>query len=372
MKKQLLVILLLVTLIITGCQSEPEVVETIEQKTAVEVAPLEIGKLYEDIILTGKIQPINTVTLLPQIAGMETVTGLNVKLGDYVEKETLLVKLDEENTKDSIESLRLSYTSALRNYQSTYEAIANAKINFERTKELYEAGAASKQAYEAAELQASDAQLNVLKSQVDQAKFAYDNAKTSLENTEILAPIAGIVSDINFTDSGLATTQSTITITDISILKIEVDITERLINEIAQGDAVRVQMPMVSDDTYIDGTITSLNVVPDMRTGLYKAVIEMPNEESTYKPGMVAKIHISLGDNIESYIVNQDAVLSDDSGSYIYQLNGEKVTKVYVTTGESNGEVIEITGEINDNFSTIIKGQEFLNDGDEVIVLRGQ
>lgn len=367
------VILLVLVAALSGCSGQEAVVEAVETAgTAVEVVRTEPGSLSQEAKLAGKLLPHNTVVIVPEVMGIESVHSIEVSLGQEVQAGDTLVILDDSNVNDQVEQARIAYETSLSNYQQMKDSYDSALKNYERTLELYEVGAVSQQQLEAAEMQASKSQLRMIESQLEQSELAYKTAKKQMDNTMITTPISGIVSELNVSEDGYVTSQSTVVISDISKLKLEVDLTENVINDVSVGTNVEVEVPSASDLAF-DGEITYLNVIPDARTGLYKAVIEVENPSYDIKPGMVANVTIYMDPEGAYYIIPTDCLLSDDGGDYVYTVNeANKATKRYVEVGVDNGEITEIISGLTTDDRVIYRGQEFLSEDEDVNVVRGE
>ena len=124
----------------------------IEQEISapVRVTAPRSGALAQEITITGYVESETMVTVLPKISG--TLTSLPVGIGDSVSKGDIIGTIDSE-----------SYKLNLRQAEAAYLA---AKSTYERTEQLYEAQATSKQNY-------------------DQAKSQYDAAKSQYELAQL-------------------------------------------------------------------------------------------------------------------------------------------------------------------------------------------
>lgn len=372
MKKIKIALMIVTILALVGCGNANEVIEVEEVSTIVpvEVEMPQKGSVSNDTIIVGKLEANDVALVSPKILGTEEVLKVNYQVGDEVKEGDILVVLDSEATKDQIESARLAYLTTKSNYETLVESIETAKANLERTKELYESGVATKQQLEAAELQASDAQLKPIQSQIRQSLFAYENAKKGLENAVILSPIDGVVSSMNFKENNLATTQSTITITDITSLDINLYVTENIINKVTTDSKILVEIESAGNEL-IESKIKYVNSVADERTGLYNVKISVDNNDGIYKSGMFARVFITLNSSEFALLVPVDAVLNDVNGNYVYVAKDEKVIRKNVEIGLDNGEVVEILNGLSLEDLIIVKGQNYINESSEIRVVGG-
>ena len=94
------------------------------------------------VTATGTIEPVETVEVGTQVSGK--VEKIYVDFNDVVKKGQLMAELDKQTLNQSLSRAKASLTSA--ESQLNY-----AKLTYERTKQLYEANAATLAAYQEAQ-----------------------------------------------------------------------------------------------------------------------------------------------------------------------------------------------------------------------------
>lgn len=204
--------------IFTGCgKGSGNTAEAKEENyIPVKVEKIKRDKLYNSVVVTGKIVADKDTVVLPKVPGK--VESVSVKVGDTVNTGKTLFTLDKtdlqnrveqakagldtasvgveqaqiginssnkgiETAKAGLESAKSAYDTAKASYELNYEKIQNAKTNFERIKVLYEQGIVSKAEYDQAQLAASDSSIEVFKAQLSQAQAGYNQAQKSFEQT---------------------------------------------------------------------------------------------------------------------------------------------------------------------------------------------
>lgn len=367
--RKLTLIALIGILLLTfmGCEAEVAT-EKVATVTSVEVQnPIE-GSLTNETIIVGKLQASNSAMAVASVMGAEEIVAVNYEVGDYVEKGDIIVVLDTESSEDQVENARLSYMTARRNYEAVKESLASAQTNLERTQQLFDSGVVSQQQLDGAKLQASTGQLKTVESQMLQAKFAYENAQESVDQTVVEAPIGGIISSLNFEESNMATSQNSLVVTDLKTLKIDLEVTEDVINRLTPDSKALVTFETVEFDKTAE--IVFVNPVADQRTGLYKVSLSVDNAEMTLKPGMFARVKFSF-ENAQFFIIPIDAVLSDDGQAFVYVVLDNKPMKQIVELGEDDGEVVEILSGITIENLVIVKGQNYISEETDIQVVTG-
>lgn len=366
-KLTLLALMGLLLLTFIGCEAQVEN-KPVDVNTSVEIQLPIDGSLTNETVIVGKLMASNSAVASASVMGAEEILAVNYKIGDFVEKGDIIVVLDTESTEDQVENARLSYMTARRNYEAVNESLVSAQNNLVRTQTLFDSGVVSRQQLDGAKLQASSGQLKTVESQMLQAKFVYENAQKSVDQTLVTAPIAGIISLLNFEVNNMATSQNSLMITDLKTLKIDLDVTEDVINKLKED--TRADLTFESNASMKQGHIEYVNPVADQRTGLYKISLSVDNNNMSLKSGMFARVKFSF-ENKKTYLISIDAVLRDNDGSYVYLAVENKPVKQYVELGEDDGEIIEILSGLTPDVHVIVKGQNYINEQTDIQVVTG-
>ncbi|WP_066506164.1 efflux RND transporter periplasmic adaptor subunit [Abyssisolibacter fermentans] len=374
MKKYVIVILtiLLTLTLITGCSSSKENGEQNQEEKyiPVEVSSCKQMTISNEITVNGKVYPDKDVMIIPKIVGK--VVKINVEVGQNVQKDDVLFTLDKSDIEKQVTQAKTSLDSAKVNYERTREQVKNAKVSFERTKQLYEEGAISKAQYEQAELAASDKNIEAVEASVNQAQVAYDQTVDALKNITVKAPISGTIASVNIDEGEYATTaQPAITIVDDSIVSVQVDITEDIVNQIYKDKEILVSINAAGLEN-IKGKIYAVSPSADARTQLYPVKILLNNEAGKIKAGMFAAVSLNIDIRENTLTVPSDAVIKEDNMDVVYTVSDNKAVRNEVELGLDNGIHVEILSGLKVGDKVIIKGQNFVQEGSVIKVVRGE
>ncbi|MGI6778400.1 MAG: efflux RND transporter periplasmic adaptor subunit [Acetivibrionales bacterium] len=374
MKKKLVILTILIFALAgfaIGCsQGSSEVSgEQEEEYIPVETEKVISMKLSELTTISGKVNPDKDVMVMPKIPGK--VALVNVSVGDAVKEGQLLFKLDEEDIQDSIKQAKAALDLASANYNSSKERIENARVTLERTKKLYEQGAASKSQLEQAELAASDSSLQLLEAQLNQAQIAYNQAIEALDNLSVTSPISGIVSAVNVEQGEMASNaQPAVSIVNVEKLYVSMNVTENMVAVLKQGQQVNVSIPALGEKALI-GRIESISPAADAITQLYRVKILIDNNVESVKPGMFARVEIESQVKEKVLAVQSHSVVLKNGSLVVYVVEDGRAVQKEVLTGLDTGTHVEITGGLEENETVIIKGQNYVKDGSKVKVVGG-
>ena len=236
------------------------------------------------VTATGTIQPVETVEVGTQVSGK--VEKIYVDFNDVVKKGDLLAELDKQTLNQSVSRAKASLTSA--ESQLNY-----SKLNYERTKQLYEANAATLAAYQDAQNSYTQAQMSK-----KNAQASYDQALVDLAYAEIYSPIDGIVLDraveVGQTVAASFSTPTLFTLAnDLTKMQVEADVDEADIGQVKVGQRVTFTVDAYMEDSF-EGTVSQIRMKPTTTSNVvtYTVIIDAPNPDQKLFPGMTASVTI--------------------------------------------------------------------------------
>ncbi len=418
-----MLITLALTLSLASCgKKEVEDIPLEPEPTAraIEVMPLSSESIASEYTYSGKVAPNETANVLSTVGGK--VAQANYDIGDKVAKGAVLFRMDTTDIENQINVLRASMTAveasiasaqtnlelvngatmqaqidaaktALENAKLNYD---NVKTNYENNKVLFEAGILSETemnqiqlSYDSAQVAYQQAEQNydLTANQIPaenqkKAEAAYQSAvaqKASIEaqiksaqktisDATITAPISGVITAKNVI-SGTVLSQAgpAYTITDMSKVKINVAVTQQVINTIAPGQQVNVILSAISEEPF-PATITTVNPVANQQ-GTFDVQVELNNSNGILKVGMLGEVSFTKESANDTIVLPRSCIIEKDNEVYVYIEENGKAKKVLVTTGIDTGENIQITSGLEEGMNVVTKGQTYLTDGEDVQVI---
>ncbi len=318
--------------------------KTSEQQTViVEEAPkVTVTKVHAENVpqlstypTTVEADIVNNIT--PQSASR--INEILVEVGDHVKKGQKLATMDAIN----LEKIRLQ--------------VANDSIEYGRTKELYEIGAASQANFEAITLA------------YEVSKKSYANL---LENTILTSPISGVITARNYDEGDMyAMAQPLFVVQNITPVKMLINISESNYSKVKKGMDVELSADAFPGETF-KGKVNLVYPTIDPRSHTFPVEIIVDNKDEKLRPGMFTRVTINYGTNYR-VVVPDSAVLkqvgADDK--YVYVLNDDNtVTYTPVKVGIRMGDRYEIISGLNDGDVIVTSGQTRLKNNIKVDIVK--
>lgn len=372
--------ILMLSLVVSGCskKAEPEVVE--EKKITVETMQSVLDDISVETTISGSFKASDEVDVVPKVMGK--VTNVSVKEGQAVSKGQVLFTLDSQNAqsavrnaKAAVENAQTAVETARISMERAEQQYNNAVLNYERSKQLYDAGAIPLTQLEQAELAASPLSLELAKTQYYQAQVAVDTAKGSLSDANIAlgdftvtAPISGTITAVNVNSGNVFGGGPAIKISNLANLTMKVDVSENLIKYFVVGETMDINVKSAGD-TILSGKVKEI-LPPSQGSLTYPVEILVSNPPSEVKAGMFAEINITTESRNQVIAVPSEAVVVKEGNTIVYIIDKDKAKLVSVKTGLDNGKMVEITEGLNEGMEVVVKGQNFLEDGALVSVVK--
>ncbi|NLP18857.1 MAG: efflux RND transporter periplasmic adaptor subunit, partial [Firmicutes bacterium] len=227
---------------------------------------------------------------------------------------------------------------------------------------------AAKAGLELAQKGAREEDLQAAGAGVKQARAAVALARSQLDKGILKAPIAGQATAVQAQVGELAGPGSPLlAIVNSQLLKVEFNLTERLINSVLPGDEVKIRFLTLPEREFT-GIITTVSPAPDPRTGVFPAEAVLENAEGTLKPGLFADVELVVADSTGNLVIPQGALLEEGTEDYVYIVQGGRARRKPVSLGLSNGEKVEVLSGLSETDFLVVKGQHYLEDGGRVSI----
>lgn len=308
------------------------------QKVGVRTAKAELRNLAQETQFLGSFAPNHQTEIRPQAGG--EVLQLPIESGQTLRAGQLIAKLDDEQLRYQLEALQVTlegHQNDLKRYQVLVEGDAVPAVNLERTQ---------------LSIRSTQAQIKQLRKQI--------------ANTTITAPFAGIVTSKLIEKGSVVSVGSPIaTITDISALKLVVDVPEKAINQFRFGATIPVQTE-VYPQAQFEGKVTMVGAEGDAAHNYPVEITVQNSAQNPLKAGMYGTIANTnaLG---QTLAIPRQAIVGSAKQPQVYVVENDKALLRDVTIGVTTNEYYEITKGLKMGDQVVTSGQINLQNGTLVI-----
>jgi HlyD family secretion protein len=280
---------LLVVMSIFGKKDKGEkvAIETVSKRTIIET-----------VTASGNIYPEVEVKISPDISG--EIVELNVEEGDSVRKGQVLARifadiyaLQRDEAASQVGQTQASVANSKAALEATKATLDQARLAYERNKSLFDQKVISQAEFEQFETSYRSAQANYnaaqqsirgLQANVQAAQTGLTRANKDLGRTTLIAPMNGVISSLlvkkgeRVAGNSFNVGTEMMTVADMSVMEVRVDVGENDIVKINIGDSADVQLDAYNNRKF-KGIVTQ--IASSTKTGSLTAAAS--NEVTNYE-----------------------------------------------------------------------------------------
>lgn len=279
---------------------------------AVEAVQARYGSLPLSERLSGTVIAENQVVLYPEISGK--VSRVYVEDGESVQQGAPIVALEDRQYREQVNQARATLRINEARLKQARAQYIQLEAQYKRMKQLSEQNLSSDLEMETlqAQLTSAEADVELAEAQLAQAKSNLDEQQELLSRTVVRAPIDGTVGQRN-AEVGMQVSSNTqlFTIGDLANLRIEVVLTEDMLDEVHVGQTVRVYTNSGDSSKVIAGKLSRISPFLDTVTRSTEAEIDVSNESNQLRPGMFVPVDILYGESRQATIIPTSALYTD-------------------------------------------------------------
>lgn len=315
------------------------------------VAPVSKGFLAPEAEFTGTVYYKELSNIACEVAGR--VDKVNIEEGRRIKKGALLVKLNSELLKKSLDAKKSAY-------KQVAVELEKARKDLKRAENLYKEESVSEQY-----LDENLFRVRSLESRTLSLIADLEKTEVEIKKTAIRAPFSGVVLDRTIERGEWCKEGDTAAvIADDNLLDIIVDVPEYITRYISAGMTAQIK----AGGRSISGKVFAVIPKGDVSTRSFPVKIRAANDGSLIE-GMEAVVSLPTNKKIEALTINRDAIISKFGKNVVYTVAQSKVVMVAVTVVGYNGLTAGVKGEnLSEGMQVIIKGNERVREGQEVSV----
>lgn len=327
------------------------------QVAPVEVASVERRPVIEALDLTGTLTSPNTARLSPDVEGR--LVAMNVDAGQRVQAGETLFRLDDELA-------RLDLRQAVAAEQEAEAELADAERRHNEVQTLVQ-----QQSFPESEARSLATRVERSRAILERRRAERARAAAMVERHTLKAPFDGVIASRN-ADLGerVDPDSDVLRLVAVDRLQLDLRVPQGYFGRVGRDTPVTVKIDALQNETF-EASISRIVPVsdPEARTFLVRAYLD--NSEGRMTPGMSARAALRIGTGRQGLVVPRDALIRyPDGRNVVWVARGEggrrTVEERQVETGLSFDGNIEIVDGLSEGVSVVVRGNEILEQGQEV------
>jgi RND family efflux transporter MFP subunit len=348
---------------LAGCERDVEAPEL--PVRAIRWDRVSTSLAEERRVISGIVTALADTRLAFEVAG--TVQSVHVSLGDLVQKDQPLARLDPEPFELGVREAEAALAEAKAQLDL-------ARVTLERVQRLAERDAARPQ-----EVDVAVAERDLWYSQAAAADARLNLARRNLRRSVLTAPFRSKVS-VREIDPAMKVSsgQTVFEIDSEGGVRVEVRMPETLIARVRQGDAVEVSAPSLGDQRH-EAVVSEVGT----RAGIGNAFpvrADLLTPPPQLRPGMTAEVTFSFAREargptpLEGFMIPVGAAYAeagDRFSVFVYDRDTSTVIQTPIEAGGIRDNELAVLGGLEAGDIIATAGVTFLRDGQEVTLLDG-
>ena len=348
------------------------------------LAPVTRGAVAERAAIVGTLIGAATVEAVPKVNGR--LQEVNVRLGDPVRRGQAIAKVEDREIREQVNQAEAAFKVSDATIRQREADLKLAQTNLDRNKSLLERQLLPRQTYDDTEAryQAAVAQLDLARAQHSQAKARLDELQINLANTVISSPVDGFIGK-RYLDPGAAVSPNApvASVVDIRTVRMVANVVEKDVRRLTVGMQAQVQVDAFPGEKFV-GRVSRLAPVFDPQTRTAEMEIEVPNQSYRLKPGMYARVELTLDSRPNALTLPRAAIVELEGKTGIFVASGPAPASnaaqspggapaltarfVPVVLGIREEEKVEVTAGVTEGMRVITTGALALKDGDRIVM----
>jgi len=395
MKRTVLIIALLGSLIAISCSKKPELSRPSQVVQGAKIETVKTSSVDDYYEAVGTVRARTSSVVAARIMG--NIISMRVREGDRVRAGQTLVEIENRDAPVQLQKAQAgvresndALDEAERNIRAAESARAAARANealaastLRRYQELFNRQSVSPQEFDEVRtklevsraetqraermLQAARARQSQMLGRIDQAKADVSSARVYAGYSRLLSPINGVVVARQADVGSMATPGAPLlTIENDANYQLEVSVEESQLNKIHLGDQAQVSIEAVENQKLV---CSVLEIVPaaDPNSRSYTVKLSLPNVTGQQlRSGLYGKARfVSGARNVLS--VPQKAVTQNGQLVSVFVVDPSGTARMrLIKTGEKIGERVEVLSGLADGEQIVSEVFAQLKDGTRV------
>jgi HlyD family secretion protein len=327
-----------------------------DKATVVQADLAFIDDISELVTASGRIQPQTKVDIVAEVSA--EIIEVPVKEGDWVTKGQTLLLLDTVQLKSDVAQARFSLDELSARTEAARTQFEMDKQEFDRQSRLFEQNLTAEMEHTNARLRFENSQANheAMMAQVKTGRARLDKAEDNLTKTRITAPMAGVVTFLSAEAGEIAQAQTAftqgqtlMTISDLSVFEVEIDVDETEIAKVKIGQESKIRADAFRDTAFA-GAVSEIGnsaLVTGQGTEnfstSFRVKVRFTEVETGIRPGMSATVDITTATADNALLIPYAAVVTREFDPD--SLKAKEGSEEIASTGIGEANAAEVTDD---------------------------
>lgn len=355
-----------------GCEPQPDMVA--DGRAPVAVTSVERGTIHLRRTYSGTLEAPARFVVAPNVAGR--VERLQVDLGDAVQRGQVVARLDDDELEQRVAEARAELAVARANLTMARNRLEVARRDLGRIRKLRKRGISSEAQLDSAQAEELEAEagVEVARARAARARAALGSARVRLGYTRVEARWSGgneqrYVAERQVSAGAQVSAGTPLySIVELDPLICVIFVAERDYALLREDQAAVLETDAWPGERF---EARVRRVAPVFEPGSRQARIELAvdNEDMRLKPGMFARVNVTLKTVEDAVIVPWAAVTKRDGGSGLFRVDRSRMTVLWqpVQTGIREDDRVQLVDSTLQG-EVVVLGQQLLDDGTAITI----
>ena len=339
----------------------------------VEVVKVTSRKLAISVRLPGELQPYEVVAVYPKVPAF--VDTISVDRGSVVKSGQLMARLvapelaaqraEAQSKLQGAEAQRVEAEAKLASDDGTYQRLKTASST---------PGVVAGNDLEIAQkaVEGDRARLEAVRKSVQAAEASLKSISEIESYLQIRAPFDGVVTERNVHPGALVGPSGSsgnqlplVRVEQTSRLRLVVPVPEKYVADMANGAKVEFAVPAYPNQTF-SGTVARVARSVDVKTRTMPVELDVRNLDRRLASGMFPEVLWPVRRSEPTLFVPNSTVARTTEATFVVRIRNGNPEWVNIRTGELDGKLIEIFGDVHEGDEVALRGTDELRPGTRV------
>ncbi len=307
----------------------------------VAVVRATVSTVESALEISGTLAARTRVGIQPKLPGR--LERVMVDIGDRVSAGQVVATIDRGELDAQLDAVVAAVGVAQAALESAEASLANAVVEHERAKNLFESGALPRQRLDAAQTahRSAVAQRELAKANLAQAEATVRRAREVQRDATLRAPVSGFVVERNYDPGAIPGDLPIVVVTDLRQLKLEAGVSELEAGRLKTGLRAVVSV-QAKPGEHFTGELAAIAPEVDARNRHFRIEVRVANADGALLAGMYATARLVLDTADRALTLPREAITTRDGKRVALKVEGEKVSPVAIVEGLTDGRVVQI------------------------------